>query len=118
MWTFTQDGFISTVQDRDDSTVLIARSRDRQSLELISTITGAEIVTSDGTDYGYRVRVTREQFAEFLVANVYALDYPNFKNRIYETRGHEWHEAAAGVWSEMLAVTDKEARENRYGICR
>jgi hypothetical protein len=67
-------------------------------------------------DYPYRVVVTREQYAEFLVANVYAVDYSNFKNRVSDTLGDEWHDAAAGVWNEMLSVTDKEARVNRYGM--
>lgn len=117
MWVFTQDGFISAVEDKQKNNgTIVVRSRDRQSLELISTLTGAEIHPSPGRDYPYRVFVTREQFAEFLTSNVYALDYGNFKDRVWDARGDVWHDAAGSVWSEMLSVTDQEARDNRYGI--
>jgi hypothetical protein len=116
MWLFTQDGFVSTVENKKKPGTLMVRARDRQSLELVSTLTGEEIVVSPGHDYAYRVFVTREQFAEFLVANAYAIDYGNFKDRVWGTRGDVWHDAAGSVWAEMLAVTDEEARTNGYGI--
>ena len=109
MWVFTQDGFISAVDNKQVPGKLSVRARDKRSLELLSQTTGETIVKSKGTDYPYRIYVTRQQFADFLVDNVTTLDYPNFKNRVYDNRGRDFAHACGKVWSAMIDVTDKEA---------
>lgn len=110
MWVFTQHGFISAVDNNHVPGKLAVRARDKESLELLADLAEVEIVSSTRSDYPYRVYVTREQFIEFLVAHVETLDYSNFKNRIYQTRGPEFAEACGDVWGAMLQVTDEEAR--------
>jgi hypothetical protein len=109
MWVFTQDGFISVVDNKHVPGKLTARARDRQSLALLADIAGSEIVQTAKTDYPYRTYVTREQYIEFLTANVDSLDYGNFKDRVWTTRGDRWHDACARVWGAMIDVSDKEA---------
>jgi len=110
MWIFTQDGFISAVDNGHVPGKLAVRARDKQSLAMLADIAQTEIVESKKTDYPYRVFVTREQLSEFLVANVDTIDYGNFKSRVYDTRGPEFAHACGDVWAAMLAVTDADAR--------
>lgn len=107
MWIFTQDGFISAVDNNQEPGKLTVRARDRQSLELLSALTDSPIIELPGRDYEYRVFVTREDFSSFLVSHVDHLDYGNFKNRIWATRGDTYHDACSDVWGAMLQVSDK-----------
>lgn len=109
MWVFTQDGFISAVDNRHVPGKLSVRARDKRSLMMLAELTEQEITQSANTDYPYRVYVTRQEFADFLVTHVETLDYPNFKNRVYDIRGSKFAAACGKVWAAMLNVTDKEA---------
>lgn len=110
MWIFTQDGFISAVDNGHVPGKLAVRARDKKSLELLAAITSQEITKNKNTDYPYRVFVTKDEFTAFLASHVDALDYPNFKSRVYATRGEKFAHACSEVWGAMLGVTDKEAR--------
>jgi hypothetical protein len=110
MWVFTQDGFISAVDNGYVPGKLAVRARDKQSLQLLSTVTGEEIIKLTHTDYPYRTHVTKEQFTEFLATHVEDIDYKNFKDRVYTSRGKDFAGACGNVWDAMLDVTDAEAR--------
>lgn len=110
MWIFTQHGFVSAVDNGHVPGKLAVRARDKRSLELLADITNQEIRQSERSDYPYRVYVTKEEFSDFLLAHVETLDYPNFKDQVYATRGRAYAEACSNVWSAMLDVTDEEAR--------
>ena len=115
MWVFTQDGFVSAVDNKQVEGKLTVRARDRQSLETLADLAGTEIVESPPyRDYEYRVHVTREQFSEWMRLNIEFLDYPNFKNRVWDTRGDVYHDACSDVWGAMLAVSDR----NGSKVCR
>lgn len=109
MWVFTQDGFISAVDNNQVPGKLAVRARDKISLELLAAFTEQEIQQWKNTDYPYRVFVTKEQFAEYLSVQVDSLDYANFKDRVWATRGDKYHRATGQVWESMLGVTDDEA---------
>ena len=107
MWVFTQDGFISAVDNGVVPGKLAVRARDKQSLELLSMITDSPITEYPNTDYEYRVFVTKDEFSAFLVSHVDTLDYSNFKSRIHSTRGDVFYDACSNVWGAMLEVSDK-----------
>jgi hypothetical protein len=109
MWVFTQDGFISAVDNGHVPGKLAIRGRDKKSLELLAALTQQDIIQSKDSDYPYRVFVTREEFSNFLLAHVDTIDYSNFKDRVYATRGSKFASACGKVWSAMINVTDKEA---------
>lgn len=109
MWIFTQDGFISAVDNGQVPGKLAVRARDKRSLALLAELTDQDILQLRDTDYPYRVHVTKEEFSDFLLAHVESLTYPNFKNQVYVTRGSKFAEACGEVWSVMLDVTDAEA---------
>lgn len=109
MWVFTQDGFISAVDNGHVPGKLAIRARDKKSLELLATLTEQKITQNKGSDYPYRVYITKQEFADFLVAHAEDIDYSNFKDRVYSTRGSKFAAACGKVWAAMLDVTDKEA---------
>lgn len=115
MWIFTQDGFVSAVASDKDHTKVVVRARDKQSLEMLSDMLGEPVVELPGRDYEYRLFVDRGAFTNWLLAQADSIDYTNFKNRVWQTRGDVYHDACSAVWGEMLAVSDKYAAPVRRG---
>lgn len=126
MWIYTTLGFISAVEDKKNPDLLLVRSRDREALELVldqielagaaegpdgrpvEDLGDADIVEGAGTDYRYRVVMTRGTFAVFL--QHYALnllDYKNFKDALTASRGEVYHDVAFDVWNANWALDDR-----------
>ncbi len=116
MWIFTQDGFVSAVDNGMEPGKLAVRARDKESLALLAELTGAEIQEFEGTDYEYRVHVTREELTKWMTMNIETLDYSNFKNRVWASRGEVFHDACSEVWGVMLQVSDKRDYRKRVPI--
>jgi len=108
MWVFSQDGFISVVDNGIKPGLLAARARDRQSLAVLAEMAEEEIEFTPSRDYQYRVYVTRELLEDFMKLTIETIDYPNFKDRLYTSRGKEFAHAAGGVWMVMNDVADEE----------
>lgn len=120
MWVFTQHGFISVVESRIDPTVVMARSRDRKSLEHFLEVTELDptdhpVVESAGTDYPYRVICKREDVAAFLSSSAMAIDYPSFKTQVGYNRGYLWHDVLMSIWGKVHGLSDRRPRWNSYG---
>ena len=117
MWVFTETGFVSAVRKVDSPSKITARSRDKQSLEVLAELAETEIIETPYADYGYRVLVSDDIYKVWLTTTVDMLDYDNFKNRIAESRGDVFHDALNNVWTDMLEVSDKRSSggENYYG---
>ena len=124
MWIFTQDGFLSVVEHRDDSDCLIVRSRARDDLERMAHFAGQEIIVMPDADYRFRVEVPRAVFGAFMREQVIDIDYPNFKGRLHERNrsviGIEREQFAYRVWQSgceyqyqvnLLAPVDAPSRE-------
>jgi len=110
MWIFTATGFVSAVQDWNDTSSLLVRARDRASLAPLSAATSNAIEHSPTADYPYRLMVSKDAFASWASQQVAAIDYPNFKSEVAAIRGDQFAHALTNVWSEMHAVEDPEAR--------
>lgn len=108
MWVFTSTGFVSAVSDGKE---LVVRSRDRLSLEPISTYSKAEIKNSPVSDYPYRLTISKELFAEWLSIMAKSIDYRNFKSEVSDLRGDYFAHSLMKVWSAMHEVEDEEARQ-------
>jgi len=111
MWVFTQTGYISVVDKGQHAGYLTARSRDKQSLAILSEIADSPIEFTPMADYQYRTVVKREHLTEFLTQQVETLNYSNFKDQIWQTRGDDFHHACGDVWVAMNAIKDEEAQE-------
>jgi hypothetical protein len=83
MWIFTNTGFVSAVSDGKD---LVVRSRDRLSLEPISTFAKAEIKKSPVSDYPYRLTIDKDLFAEWLSKMAKSIHYRNGKSEMVDLR--------------------------------
>ena len=108
MWLFTDSGFVSVVQDRENENVLVARARDKASLNELSALAGASIEETPLRDYPFRVYVSREELGGWLLRCVQYLHYPNYKARMGHTRGPKYSEPLHEVWAAMQSVSSRE----------
>lgn len=129
MWLFLTDGFVSAVEDKNDTSKLVVRSRDRHSLELlldqielagaaegrdgraVEHLDDADIREGLGTDYRYRVSMTKETFA--VVVQHYILNhltYKNFKDAVVETRGAIFHDILLEIWFVHRDLDDVDGK--------
>lgn len=113
MWLFTETGFVSAVQHREDPDLLVVRARDRQSLEPIEAKHRVEITTNAYSDYPYRVIMHKADFDSWVSESIKFLDYPNFKNQVAVTRGKAFAHTLGKVWATMLDAEDEEAHSMR-----
>ena len=97
MWIFTNKGFLSAVEDRNNAEKLIVRARSKQHLRNIFG-NEAKIEVTPTADYRYRVSVDKKSFAELIKKEVENISYDNFKNSIKE---EDYHHAASEVWMSM-----------------
>ena len=104
MWVFTETGFVSAVRKPEEPKYITVRAREKQSLEVLSELAEKSIIDTPYGDYAYRVLVTDEVFKAWLATSVDMLDYDNFKNRIWDTRGDEFHDALGDVWTAMYKL--------------
>ena len=88
MWIFSEDGFFSTVVDRDDPTVLAVRSRDGRSLWNFCNTVGLRandhVVETRDRDYPWRVRVPKQVWVRYMETKASELDYVDFKSHMTE----------------------------------
>lgn len=110
MWIFTDSGFVSAVRKTDRPEVVTVRSRDRESLEAITAVTGDEIARSPHGDYPYRAFVDPAAFTQWVADQASDISYDNFKSRVHSTRGYQYTHALHDVWAAMLDTEDEQAR--------
>ena len=110
MWVFTQNGFLSAVRTSTGSGDFKVRARDRDSLVALSDFAGVDISASPLADYPYRVIVSELVLGGFLLNEIAAADYTNYKSRVSVTRGTKFAHACSSVWSTMHEIEDEQAR--------
>ncbi len=84
MWIFTETGFVSAVQHRDNPEYLMVRARDRESLEALATMLSIEIKSTPDADYPYRLVASKEDVKSWMNDSIDFLGYSNFKNQAYD----------------------------------
>ena len=87
MWTFTTTGFYSAVEHRDNHELLLVRGRDEESLAPLATLADQAVQFTPHADYAFRVIVSKQDYAQWLMTQVMGIDYPNFKSRYHTARG-------------------------------
>ncbi len=108
MWIFTNKGFLSIVEDKDDPARLLVGARYEGDIER-HVGEEAEVIELEFSDYRFRVFLPREEVQAVIDRELSALDYGNFKNSFDRdnvslspgTR-EERHDALFKVWSTML----------------
>jgi hypothetical protein len=106
MWVVTDRGFYSAVEAKDDPNFIVVRGRVRSDLEaLLELVPGRHaIAESDTTDYRYRVKLTRRQWADALVQLAERIDYGNFKDAVAVRQGKRRHDVYTRVWSALYPL--------------
>ena len=83
MWTFTEDGFFSTVKDTSKAHDVLVRTRDANSLARFCMLMDVPIVEIQQTperDYPFRVSVDKGIWVKYLDRKAREIDYPDFKS--------------------------------------
>jgi hypothetical protein len=105
MWILTKFGFFSAVQKQADvaENMLTVRSRVEEDLKALQHYLPnmGNIITSENSDYKYRVRVSKASFTEAMPKIAQDIDYDNFKNEIMLTQGRGRANAYSKVWSVL-----------------
>lgn len=118
MWIYTPTGFISAVAKRKNPTELTVRARDRQSLSGLVELTGNPATIGEGTDYPYRVVVSRDVLKQWLAAQVDSLDYGNFKDEASRVGGYEYASVLGRIWHDSLSLEDQESAQYYFDLSK
>lgn len=111
MWVFTKDGFFSAVKKSEQKGTCLITIRARARNDLVNAkkamgLKRCKIISNGGTDYEFRMVVKKEKWANYLFNQTMALDYENFKGKIYEISPKR--ESIYGrVWAELLDIAAK-----------
>lgn len=120
MWVFTPEGFVSAVEDRNDPTTIMVRARDKQSLVQVCEVSGLtaqlDIVSYAGTDYPFRVAISRTNWEDFVIDASRRITYPNFKDAAKATRGQAYADVLGRVWAAGLALTPTRVARRQRAI--
>ncbi len=119
MWIATRYGFFSVVCARKSVTsreinpeMLMVRARRRQHLESLITAmpdiaVRGEIMQSAGTDYPFRIFVSKTRWTTIMTKLVDDLDYGNFKNEAHKLNDVKYDAFLGATWSLGLRLEDR-----------
>lgn len=103
MWIALNNSFLSIVQNRNNRSELLVRSRVKGDIERVFPET--ETFEDLAADYRYRALIERELVAKALASQVSKIDYDNFKNSISEDE-YRRHDAYLKVWGNLKTLQD------------
>lgn len=118
MWIATRFGFFSVVCARKSRTsheinpdIFMVRVRRRQHLEaLLAAVPKlalpGEIMATVGTDYPFRLFVSKKKWIETMVELSEDIDYGNFKNEAHKFADHKYDAFLGSTWSLGLRLED------------
>lgn len=109
IWIQTNIGSYSIVikpEDQDDDLVTIrARIKsDLQCLKILYLPTMGLITESHKSDYQFRTKVSKADFAQAMVHLISAIGYSNFKNEVAAVQGKKRAGLYGRIWSELYQL--------------
>ena len=110
MWWMTTTGFYSVVQKPGDEDLTV-RARVGADLDRLRAGHLPELgptVVGGGTDYPYRAKVARADFARAAAAMVEAIDYGNFKSTVKTRHSAARARSYGRVWSALYDLEERE----------
>lgn len=121
MWVMHPDGgFYSAVEDKADPNQLVIRARVRADLQRLKPYLPHDfklkIAANEGTDYPYRIRMTRQQWADVLAIFARKIDYTNFKDAVYARQGAERAHAYSRIWGVLLNLEHNYRRRWQHSL--
>lgn len=115
-WIFTNNAFVSVVEDRDMPDQLWVRARIKGDLEAFFNLTAQQldVIQTEDADYRWRCVVDRPLFKMALIKLADDVDYTNFKNSIPSNKkGNMRHDHYLRVWTVMKGYQEAFARRFR-----
>jgi hypothetical protein len=119
MWLFTRYGFYSIAcASRPDGSLdpqtMMVRARSKAHLgslqERFPALSNAQVLALRDRDYGYRIVVPKEVWADVLTELAEEQEWSNFKNetaRFQGATGRDYVHALHEVWSVMYKLQNK-----------
>lgn len=113
MWIFTRRGFISAVQHREEPDTLVVRARAKGHLTALFG-SSAKPETVKGSDYPWRVYVSKDELVRIVAREVLGIDYANFKSSV---KNDLYHDTLMDIWTAGLRLEGGRAKHNtrRFG---
>lgn len=108
MWVFLSDSFLSIVQQRGRSGVLLVRGRAKGDIERV--FAKAKVRTTLDADYRFRAEIPADEVANAISRQIGAISYDNFKSSVRET---DRHDAYLRVWTTMNLFQGARMRRER-----
>lgn len=111
MWLMSVNGFYSVVEkaeDRNAGTVTI-RARNKQDIDKLVKVylPDAKPWRLRRSDYEWRVRVPREEWAQAVARMAMEIDYSNFKDEVKRRQGKRRAGIYGRVWGVLLDLESK-----------
>ena len=120
MWIFTEDGFFSTVVDKDDPNLLAVRTRDSASLlafcadRKIDPADRSAVEMTPDRDYPMRVRVDKYDWAAYLAEYVNRMKYDDFKGHCVKSGWpRKWINRLSDIWFLMATEWQINSQDER-----
>ena len=115
MWIFNSCGFFSVVEKAEEqgANKLTIRARVREDLAALRNRYLPELgsITSDtNLDYPHRACIGRTAFAEGMKRMAEEVDYPNFKQKTFESMGANRARIYGKVWRDLMELEDGDQR--------
>jgi hypothetical protein len=82
MWICLNDGFYSAVEDPYNYDYLYVRARNKEHLQ--KNFQNYKILKKKNSDYPFRIRILKSEFAEIIKSKILEIDYDNFKDSVDE----------------------------------
>ena len=108
MWVFTRDGFFSVVWDQQcktDEVMVRARCREdlcRLSKKLKGYCDDDQILASFESGYGFRMKIGKHEWADYLAEYARNIDYSDVKNHLVTESDALRKEAYLKVWEALF----------------
>lgn len=116
MWVITPRGFYSAVQDKADPETIVVRARVHADLAALCKMVPrkVKIIDNEGTDYPFRIRLSRAEWTQAAMELAAEIDYTNVKNAVAERQGHDRAAAYSRIWGVLLGLEQRFNRRRRW----
>ena len=108
MWLITPRGFYSAVaKPGDGGEFVTVRARSERDIRNLADLIDARPSREEGTDYRWRIRCPKSEWASAVSVMAQEIDYPNFKSRIAREDPERAH-ILSRVWEVLYDIQRQE----------
>lgn len=115
MWVIHPDqGFFSAVEDKADPGTVVVRARVRADLDRLNKVLSepAKIEAFTGSDYEYRLRIPRGEWARAVALIALDIDYLNMKDAVKARQGVKRATVYMRLWSVLCDLNPPGWRDH------